>query len=134
MPQLINDNPPEELAPKHFPELACALMGVFGPNQNLRRGTIVAPRADGMLYPREANGAAHGVLKVDLRIDARGNHFWGRHHNQTAPGAGVIRSTLFQSAPVYISGVFNPSDLIGLDHAAVRALNGRILFDGSFRF
>jgi hypothetical protein len=134
MPLQVNTESRPELEPRHFPAQAAELNAVFAPGLSLKRGTLVAPGEDGLMRAREPGGAACGILKVDLKTTARGAHLYGRHYDSDAPQHGAMASTLPNSAPVFVAGVFDPGQLIGLDEAAVRALNGRMLFDGSFRF
>ena len=50
-----------------------------------------------------------GVLQYDVVTDGSGNHTWG----------GSSFGETFKSAPVYVSGYFKTTDLVGLDAGAV---------------
>lgn len=99
----------------------------FKPSTTIARGTILGQVAASGKFAPYASGNSDGtqtpraIAMYDMVVDANG---------KIAFGTGTLpigdQGQLYANAPVYYKGVFNVSDLNGLDAAAVTAL-GRML-------
>lgn len=119
------------LTPVQYPEDARWTAGVFDVSQTLARGTVLAPKGTNQVlvaFDGATNTAACGFLMYDIRTDAAGKVYYGGSTN------AAENNIPMETAPYYVAGTFDVTELTGLDATSRANLNGRLLANGYFKF
>jgi hypothetical protein len=136
MPQALDTISMLGLQPAQFPEDARWTAGRFAPSLTLAAGTLLGKiTASGLLAAyADANSdgtqTAVGILKFPIKTDANSRVFF-----ITGSTAAVETDTVHSqnTAPYFISGVFDPADLTGSDAAGLTDLKASTLPSGFIR-
>ena len=81
----------------------------------------IAAGSPGVFPPTDDSTSTElGILEYDIATDAAGNVYFGQQ-------AGSEWGQAYLSAPIYVNGDFDTTDLIGLDANALRLLKGRLI-------
>jgi hypothetical protein len=136
MPQALDTISMFGLQPAQFPEDARWTAGRFAPNQTLAAGTLLGKiTASGLLsayVDANADGTqtAVGILKFPIKTDANSRVFF-----ITGATAAVETDTIHShnTAPYFVSGVFDPADLTGSDAAGLVDLKASTMPSGFIR-
>jgi hypothetical protein len=136
MPQALDTISMLGLQPAQYPEDARWTAGRFAPSLTLAAGTFVGKiTASGLLknYDNAAvdgSDVAVGILKFPIKTDANSRVFF-----ITGATAAVETDTIHSqnTAPYFISGVFDPADLTGSDAPGLVDLKASTLPSGFIR-
>lgn len=121
---LTNTNTVAKVEPFLYPEDARSMPVRLAVSTTHLKGTVLAEVTATGLFDAYASGGAGGlavakaILPFTVTTDASGNIFFG-----TAAVSRDGQST--KTVPVWISGIFKESDLVGFDATALSTLGAR---------
>lgn len=136
MPQALDTVSNSGLQPAMWPEDARWTAARLGPSLTLAAGTFLGKKtADGFLYAyidgnADGTQTAVAILKHNVKTDAAGRVFL-----ISGATAAVETETIKsqQTAAVFVSGTFDPADLVGSDAAGLTDFKATTLFNGLVR-
>jgi hypothetical protein len=115
------------LQPVLFPGDQRTLAGVFGNSLTLSKGTVLGRKtSDGKLYAYASGNSdgtqtAVGILMYDIKTDASGNIFFGDS------AVLSVNNPANTTAPYFICGTFDTTELTGWDATAATAMKASTL-------
>jgi len=120
----------QKLEPVYDPDLARQRAVAIAPGQSVPRGAVLgeltaSPGVYSAYNASHSDGTqiAKAICTYDITTDSSGNVTLSATTSQTAGPYGD--GFAGQTAPVYVSGVFNTAELVGLDATAIVDLGAR---------